>query len=211
MALDELQPQRCPDAAAATADAAAATAATGRVVRWATAASLLPIPLWFIVSILLAPRPAWRAEYRASSDFSGASVVRHERELSHYWDRTTRKNPGGFDARHSAGRWDTCLSLAEARDIPVMLVADGVASLSIDGVERLHVESSRRRVTRGDVIRFEAGTYHLRVQFEPRSWPSIALLMSLDGRPPRALGSGELAAGARTERPADGPAPCRAP
>ena len=92
-----------------------------------------------------------------------------------------------------------------------MLAADGVASFAIDGVERLRAESATLRATRGDVIHLEAGTHHLRVQLQPRAWPSIALLVSLDGNPPRALGSGKLQAGVHTRRPAEGPEPCRAP
>lgn len=183
--------------------------AARRAARWATAASLLPLPIWFVASALLAPAPVWRVEYRESADFSGAGAVVHERELQRYWDKSNRRVPGGLSSSSFAARWDACLALREAREIPFLLAADGAARFALDGVERLRVESARgRRATRGELLRLEAGNHHLQVRLEPRGWPSVALLASFDGAAPRAIGSGELAPGIHTTPPGDGPAPC---
>jgi hypothetical protein len=169
------------------------------------------MPLWFIVSALLSPAPAWRAEYREGAGFGGAGVVLHERELSRYWDKSHTAVPGGLSYRAYVARWDTCLTLRETREVPFMLAVDGSARFAIDGTERLRAKSSRgMRATRGESIRLEPGTHHLHVELEPRGWPSIALLASFDGSAPRAIGSGDLGAGVRSTPPSDGPAPCSA-
>lgn len=196
-------------AAGSAAVAAEPSGAARRISRWAAALSLLPIPVWFAVSAAIAPAPAWRAEYRKSAD-AGAAAVRRERELQRYWDKQNPSVPGELDVRTFTGTWDTCLALDQARDIPFMLVVDGSASFSVDGVERLRASSGTRRATRGEVIHLEPGEHHLNVRLEPRSWPAIALEASFDGEPPRAIGSGRLGAGIRTRPPSDGPEPCRA-
>ncbi len=181
------------------------------VSRWAACVSLIPIPLWFIVAAAMAPAPAWRAEYRARTDSSTAAVVTRERELQRYWDKQNPGVPGGFNVRDFTGRWETCLTLAQAIDVPFMLVVDGSASFSIDGVERLRATSGARRATRGEVIHLGPGNHHLSVRLEPRSWPAIALEASFDGEPPRPLGSGRIGRGAHTSPPAEGAKPCKAP
>lgn len=191
--------------------AAPGAKASRRVLRWAAAVALLPIPVWFTAAALLAPAPAWRAEYRGSGDAGDAAVVVRERQLQRYWDKSNAAVPGGLSRRAFVARWDTCLTLREAREVPFMLVADGSARLAVDGAERLRAESSSgMRVTRGNSIRLEPGTHHLHVELEPRGWPSIALLASFDGSAPRAIGSGGLGAGIRTTPPRDGPVPCPA-
>jgi hypothetical protein len=175
-----------------------------RVARWAACASLLPIPVWFLVATALAPAPAWRAEYRQNADFSGAGAIVAERELSRYWDRANDNVPGELEVRSFSARWDTCLRLDEARDIPFMLVTDGSASFGIDGAERLSATSGTRRATRGEVLRLEPGTHALGVVLRSRGWASIALLASFDGGPPKPLGSGRLATGVRAFPPAPG-------
>jgi hypothetical protein len=181
-----------------------------RLTRWAACAALLPIPLAFIISAALAPAPAWRAEYQANIDGAGARAVLAERELQRYWDKQNPRVTSAIDARSFSARWDTCLTVEMARDVPFMLVTDGTASFRIDGTERLSAMSSRARATRGDVLRLEPGTHHLEVTLLPRGWPSIALLASFDDRPPRPLGSGRLAAGVRSFAPEDGAEPCAA-
>jgi hypothetical protein len=187
-----------------------------RVARWAAALSLLPIPIWFALSALLAPAPAWRAEYRPSAERAGApgevaalgpSVVA-ERELQHYWDRNNAFVPGGLDVHAFSVRYEACLSLADARQVPIMLVADGAASLSIDGVERLRAEEGKPRVTRGEVFALAPGSHRLSVELVARGWSSVALLASFDGRAPRAVGSGALARGVVVRAPRAGADPC---
>jgi hypothetical protein len=179
-----------------------------RVARWAACASLLPIPIWFIVTTALAPAPAWRAEYRKNADFSGDGAIVVERELQRYWDRQNARVPGELEVRSFSARWDTCLRLDEGRAIPFMLVSDGSATFSIDGTERASVTSGTLRATRGEVLRLEAGTHALRVVLRSHGWASIALLASFDEGPPKALGSGRLAPGVRTFAPVPGE-PCR--
>jgi hypothetical protein len=206
-------PAKAPadDPARATGSAPApGDAAERSLARWAACAALLPIPFAFIVSAALTPTPAWRAEYHANIDGSGARVVLSERELQRYWDKQNPRVTGAIDARSFSARWDTCLTVDTARDTPFMLVTDGTASFRIDGTERLSDESGRTRATRGDVLRLEAGTHHLEVTLLPRGWPSIALLASFDDRPPRALGTGRLAAGVRSFAPDEGAEPCPA-
>jgi hypothetical protein len=181
-----------------------------RLSRWAAAVSLLSIPVWFTLSALFAPAPAWRAEYRDARQESAAPVVAFERELQHYWDSGYPRAPGGIEAKRIAGRWQTCLSLQEAREVPMLLVADGVASFAIDGVERLHTEGGKKRVTRGEVLRLEPGNHLLVVDLRAQGWPSIALLVSFDGDPPKPLASGQLAPGVQASQPESGAQPCPA-
>jgi hypothetical protein len=137
--------------------------------------------------------------------------VVHERELQRYWDKANAAVPGGLSFRSFAARWDTCITLDEARDVPFMLSADGTAAFAIDGAERLRAQSaSGMRATRGESIHLETGTHHLHVELEPRGWPSIALLASFDGSPPRAIGSGRISDSVRTAAPSDAPDPCAA-
>lgn len=183
--------------------------AARRLSWWAACVSLLPIPIWFIVTAAMAPAPAWRAQYRARTDSSDAAVVTRERELQRYWDKQNPRVPGDLDVRNFTGDWDTCLVLDETRDVAFMLVVDGSATFGIDGVERLRATSGALRATRGEVIRLEPGNHHLTVRLEPRSWPAIALLASFDGKPPRPVGSGQLVSGVRSSPPAEGPEACR--
>lgn len=167
------------------------------------------MPLWFIASALLAPAPAWRAEYRETADVVGTGVVIHERELQRYWDKSNTQVPGGLSYKRFAARWDACLTLSEARDVPFSLATDGDASFNLDGVERLRARSTGgMRATRGEIIRLAPGSHHLQVLLEPRGSPSIALLASFDGNAPRAVGSGELAPGVHATPPRDDAAPC---
>lgn len=185
-----------------------------RLARWAAGLSLSPIVLWFGVATLAAPEPAWRAEYRDVRTPGAAPSVVFERELQRYWDRGYSRAPGGIEAKHVDGRWQACLALGAPGEFPVLLVADGVASLSIDGTERWRAEGSKERVTRGELLQLPAGRHLLEVQLRVRRWPSIALLASFDGAAPKAVGSGELAPGVRSYRPelgGDGRAACPEP
>ncbi len=184
--------------------AARSTHADRRLARWAAAVSLVPLPVWFVVAAALSPRPAWRAEYRDGNDPAAAGSVSNERELERYWDRTKPLVPGGYDAKRASARWQTCLSLERALDVPFLLVTDGSARFTIDGVERLRADAGKRRITRGEVLRLEAGTHQLGVELQAHGWPSIALEASFDGNPPQPVGSGVLAPGVVTSPPDGG-------
>jgi len=179
-----------------------------QVSRWAAALLLLPLPLYFLVALVRDSGPAWRAEYRAVTEPPGAGVVVGERKLSLYWDKQSPLAPGGRDARVSAARFDACMRLDTARDIPFMLVATGIASFELDGERKLSVDTEKERRASGAVLHLEAGVHHLRVDFSARNWPSIALNASLDGRAPAPLGSGELAEGVALSQPLPGDSPC---
>ena len=180
----------------------------GAVVRWVTRVVLLPVPLWFGFSALRDPGPVWRAEYHGSLDFSGPEVVVGERRLSRYWDRQDPNVPGDLAVSSFSVRYDTCLRLAEAREIPFQLVATGSAHFSIDGQEQLGLEQGKERGARGADLRLGAGTHHLRVEFSGRGWPSIALNASLDGRAPLAVPPEKSVPGVGWFQPRPGPQPC---
>jgi hypothetical protein len=180
------------------------------VVRWATAVALLPIPIWFVAAALLGPAPAWRAEYRPGTKGGGTTAVIAERKLSHYWDRNFQRVPGGVDVHDFFAEWQTCLLLADAREVPFLLVANGTARFSIDGSEKLRTTGGKARDTVGATIRLEPGAHLLRVSLEARGWPSIELNASFDGGPPVAVASGEPVTGVRLQAPHPGPAPCPA-
>jgi hypothetical protein len=187
-----------------------------RVSRWATGLSLLPIPLWFALTAVLAPAPAWRAEYRSRAELAGTSgeaaavtpSAVAERELQHYWDKGNAVVPGGLDVHAFSARYEACLSLDDARQVPIMLVADGAASFALDGVERLRADDGKRRATRGEVFALAPGNHRLSVELVARGWPSVALLASFDGRAPKAVGSGSVAPGVSVRPPGAGPDPC---
>src|SRR4051794_41755538 len=98
-----------------------------RVTRWMTAIALLPAPLWLLFAIISDPGPAWRAQYFGNPSFTGQPFVRSERELSVYWDDRTPTVEGTIAGHHLSARWDTCLRLEQAREIPFQIVSDGVA------------------------------------------------------------------------------------
>lgn len=182
------------------------------VSRWAAALLLLPLPLWFVVTLARDPGPAWRAEYRGNTADSASVAVVAERQLSRYWDKRNKAVPGGIDARSFSVRWDSCLRLEGLRQIPFMLVANGVARFAIDGDEKLVAVGETERRTTGAVIQIEPGVHHLSVTFETsrRSWPTIALLASFDGRAPVAIASGTLTPGVHMMHPMQGNEPCAA-
>lgn len=185
-------------------------ALSGRVnvVRCATLAAILPIPIWFLLAVLTDDGPAWRAVYHAQSDFSGEQVVVAERRLSRFWDAQDRRVPGAFNVRHFSATFDTCLILREPRAIPFQLVVNGSARLSIDGQERLRAGKGKDREARGEVLELPAGTHYLRVEFAAEGWPSIALDASLDGRAPVAVPPEQDVAGVAWFQPRPGAEPC---
>jgi hypothetical protein len=133
-----------------------------------------------------------------------------ERQVSRYWDRYNKQVPGGLDARSFSARWDTCLKLESAREVPFMLVADGTARFEIDGEEKLVAAGEKQRRTSGAVLRLEPGMHHLRVSLRARAWPSIALNASFDGQAPIPLSSELRAPGVELTHPAMGDPPCPA-
>lgn len=179
-----------------------------RVTRWAAACALLPIPLWFGWAILHEPASAWRAEFRNTAAPSAPGVIVAERKLDHYWDRSNPDVADGIDPHAFSARWDTCLELTEAREIPFMLVASGRARFEIDGEEKLAVASDTTRTTTGGVLRLEPGVHHLSVDFSASGWPSIALQASFDGRAPRAFPAAAPIPGVRVTHPGPGTQPC---
>ncbi len=179
--------------------------------RWAAALALLPLPIWFLVAVVTDPGPAWRAEYYGNLDLSGAGTLVAERQVSHYWDRHNTFVPGALDARSFSARWDTCLSLATAREVPFMLVANGLARFEINGEEKLVAAGEKQRRTRGAVLRLEPGVHHLRVTFSARNGPSIALNASFDGQAPVPLSSERTTPGVRLTHPRVGDSPCSPP
>lgn len=177
-------------------------------LRWITPLVLLPAPLWLLFAALSDPGPVWRAEYHGDPELSGAAVVVSERRLSRYWDRQDPSVVGGFDVSSFAVRFDSCVRLREARQIPFQLVATGRASFSIDEQEQLRVDAGKERAARGAVLSLEPGTHHLRVEFSGRGWPSIALNASLDGHAPVAVPPERSARGVTWFQPRSGPEPC---
>lgn len=186
----------------------AAEARAKRLPRWVAAVAVLPLPAWFSVAALLAPAPAWRAEYRPGANGAGGTAVVAERKLEHYWDRRFNRAPGGVDVHSFVAEWQACLSVAQPRDVPFLLVSNGVASFSLDGQVALQNGGGKQRQTSGQVIRLERGAHLLRVSLQARGWSSIALNASFDGGPPAAVGSGEPVSGVRLSAPRSGPAPC---
>ena len=176
--------------------------------RWAAALALLPLPIWFLAAVVRDPGPAWRAEYHGNLELSGAGTIVAERQVSRDWDRRNRVVPGGFDARSFSARWETCLRLETAQEVPFMLVASGIARFEIDGEEKLVAAGEKQRRTSGAVLRLEAGLHHLRVTFSARGWPSIALNASFDGQAPVPLSSQVPAPGVQLTRPVVGNQPC---
>ena len=177
------------------------------VTRGVTLLALLATPLWFLLAVARDQGPVWRAEYHDSLDFTGAQVTVTERRLSRYWDRRNPRVPGGFPTQQFSARFDTCLRLQQAREIPLQLVASGVASLSIDGQEQLRIDG-QDRLARGTVATLEPGVHHLRVDYSVRDWPSIALNASLDGHAPVAVPAPTAVTGSEWFHPRPGPAPC---
>lgn len=185
-----------------------ATLEARAVARSVTLAALLPIPLWFLLAVLVDAGPAWRAVYHEKPDFSGRQVLVAERRLSRYWDAQNRGVPGAFDVRNFSAVFDTCLQLHEPRAIPFQLVVNGTARLTIDGQERLRAGKSKERAAQGEVLELSRGTHHLRVDFSAEGWTSIALNASLDGRAPVAFPPEQGVRGVSWFQPRPGADPC---
>lgn len=183
----------------------------GGVALWATLLGVLPLPLWFLVHVAVAPAPAWRGEYRPRTPGGpGVPAVAFERQLARYWDRNDRAVPGGADTGAFSAHWQACLNVEATLDVPFMLVASGSASFALDGAEQLRIPPHKTRRSAGAMLRLEPGVHLLSVQLDSLGWPSIALLASLDGAPPAPLGSGRLAPGVSITPPRAGAAACGA-
>jgi hypothetical protein len=182
------------------------------VALWAAVLGVLPLPLWFLMRVALAPPAAWRGEYRPrEASGTGAPAVVFERELTRYWDRDDRVVPGGSDVKAFSARWQACMRLNAARAVPVMLVASGRASFALDGTELLRLPLDKTRRSAGAVLRFEPGVHLLTVDLDAAGWPSIALQASFEGEPPAPLGSGRVAPGVSIAPPRPGASPCGEP
>lgn len=169
---------------------------------------LLPIPVWLLIRVAIQPEAAWQARYLAE-DPVGQSVARYEQTLSHYW--TGKKDAleaAPVTSKHLQANFQTCLTLAEAVDVPLMLVAAGKARLLIDERVILEIVEASAHATVGQQTTLAKGVHEIRVEFTGRSRAVIGLLASFDGAPPRPIGSGSLAPGVSTFRPAMNGAPC---
>lgn len=178
------------------------------VERWVPWAALFPIPLWFVWSTVSAGPAAWRARYHAEPGATVSAEV-FERQLSHLWSgQFATPPPGDVPVSSFAAEYDACLKLESPSRVPFMLVADGNAHFSIDGVQALAVMEPRGRGVDGQELALTSGTHHLQVVFRARNRPSVGLLASFDGEVPVALGSGRIVPGVRVWRPNVGGSPC---
>lgn len=192
--------------------------AVRRALSWALAwplarltpwVALLPIPVWFVVTAVLAATPAWRARYSAGAG-EPVMVEAFDRQMSHLWSgKFAPEVPDGVPEDSFAARFDACLTLRDETSIRFMLVTDGSARFFIDGDERLAAKSDKERGVSGKLLQVGPGAHHLEVEYAARKRPSVALLASFDGEVPAALGSGSVASGAEISRPAAGDQPCR--
>jgi hypothetical protein len=114
----------------------------------------------------------------------------------------------GIQAGAFSARWDTCLSLDQVREIPIMLVAQGDARFLIDGEEKLRLVADPARHVRGEVFRLEPGTHHLVIEFTQRGAARIALNASLDGRAPMPFPGDKRQPGMSFSPPGAGEPPC---
>ena len=96
----------------------------------------------------------------------------------------------------------------EARDVPLMLVASGAASFTLDGAEVLRIPPKNTRRSAGAVQHLEPGLHLLGVELDSVGWPSVALQASFDGGPPAPIGSGRVAPGVSITPPGPGTSPC---
>jgi hypothetical protein len=181
-----------------------------KVVRWVAAFALLPAPLWLLWSIATDAGPVWRARYFSAPDFQGEAFELRERHISEIFD-ATRHAPGeSLSPQSFSARWDTCLELRAAREIPFQLVAEGSARFVLDGQEKLRVQGAAARATRGEVLRLEAGSHHLQVEFSTPAWPGVALNASFDGHAPIAVVGSVTVPGVKLLAPRVAEPPCGA-
>lgn len=178
-----------------------------RIVPWA---ALLPVPIWFLSSVLFTAPPAWHAVYRAG-DGELVAVETYEREMSHLWSgKYFARVAGNLAPETFVVAFEACLTRDDAGEVPFMLVADGQARFLLNGVEQLATpaEPGPGREVLGKRIALGAGHHHLRVEFRARKRPSVALLASFDGDAPRPVGSGRIVSGTNVSRPEPGSDPC---
>lgn len=178
-----------------------------RLVPWA---ALLPVPVWFLFSVLFTASPAWRAQYRPAE---GQPVVADifEREMSHLWSgKYFAEVPGELEPKAFVAEFEACVVQERAAEVPFMLVADGTARFLLNGAQQLSTnpEPGSGRQVSGKVISLTPGAHLLRVEFTAHRRPSVGLLASFDGAAPRAVSSGKIVAGTKVTRPKPGPEPC---
>jgi hypothetical protein len=172
------------------------------------ALALLPAPLWLLINSLISAEPAWRAQYFPRPELQGQPVTAREASVSRYWDRYHTRVVDGINVGAFSARWDTCLRLDQARDVPIMLVAQGDARFLINGEEKLRLVGETKRHARGDVFRLEPGTHHLVIEFTQRGAARIALNASLDGRAPMPFPGDTRQPGMSFSQPREGQPPC---
>ena len=163
--------------------------------------SLALVPLWFVFHSVAKPSAAWQAQYLAT-DTAQVFLVQREQELSHLWDDKGILPAPQFAERQFSAQFSTCVTLAQAQEVALMLVARGQAELQINQKPILTLDETNERLTRGTKLSLAKGTHHLRVNYaSDGKFPSVALLASFDGAPPKPLASGTLVNGVKTLLP----------
>jgi hypothetical protein len=72
------------------------------------------------------------------------------------------------------------------------------------------VEGASARATRGQVLRLEAGSHHLQVEFSTPGWSGVALNASFDGHAPVAVLGSVTVPGVKLLAPRATEPPCGA-
>lgn len=161
--------------------------ARGRLLRLGLGALAL------VALALLALRPwqragagPWVAAYYGARDFSGAPVIRREREINFKWGPGSPVDTIAGD-RFSA-RFSTCLTLETDIEAAFQLISDDASRLYVDGALVVNNWGVHERRARGATIDLKAGVHLLVVEYyEDRYDASLTFAASLDGDTPRAL------------------------
>jgi len=133
----------------------------------------------------------WRAVYFMRPDFTGETVERQDIDIAFEWGLAGPQDDVPADL--FSVRWDTCLTLGEAREVAFQLTSDDSSRLFVDGKRLVDNWGRHEPRARGGRVRMSAGVHHLRVEYsESKRNAGVTLQASLDGEPPGPLPGSSL-------------------
>lgn len=140
----------------------------------------------------------WLARYFRDPQFLDPVGREWHSQLSLHWS-TGVPHPELAAAQFGA-IFDSCLSLEESESARVLLEADGLAQLSINGQTILHSGSGEEMQQRVNSVSLPAGSNHVRVRYTEEGGPaSIRLVVEWDSGRATVAGPGRFIAPAVTD------------
>jgi hypothetical protein len=154
-----------------------------------SAVVLLPILTW---AGLHARSPRWLVRYTVPGSPAPASGSFRARDVR--LDNLLHPPPHALEGvTRFAAEFESDLVMEEQGPVALMVTSRGPSKLSIDGRPILGNPGLPPRQSRGETLLLSKGTHRIRVEYAATGpEPYLALVGSLDGRPPRRLPASRL-------------------